>query len=258
MRVITGSAPAAEEGFEVAWLDADGVEQQASLSEAALVPFEAVPPVRRFPSYRGQRNFPGLYWSATMGGHVGFESWLEREHALLLDFDPEVVGYAGQPLWLFWPETTASGRRRWRSHAPDFFARRTDGSALLLDCRPDELVKPRDRAVFELTARAAALVGWDYQVVGAPDEVLLANVRWLAGYRHPRFAVEAARNGRGPALREMFSRSRPLLEGVERVGEPIAVLPVAYHLLWRGHLRCGLDVPMSMEMPVCAAKGAWS
>ncbi|PSL42909.1 hypothetical protein B0I31_1343 [Saccharothrix carnea] len=149
-----------------------------------------------------------------------------------------------------------SGRRRWRSHAPDFFARRAEGSALLLDCRPAGLVKPRDRAVFELTARAAALVGWDYEVVDAPDEVLLANVRWLAGYRHPRFAVEAARQGRGPALRTVFSTPRPLLEGVEWVGEPIAVLPVAYHLLWRGQLRCKLNVPMSMEMPVHA--GRWS
>lgn len=42
----------------------------------------------------------------------------------LLDFDRQVVGYASQPLWLFWPETTAVGARRWRSHAPDFFARR--------------------------------------------------------------------------------------------------------------------------------------
>lgn len=54
--------------------------------------FEAGLPVRGFPSYRGQRHFPGLYWSATTGGHVGFESWLERDHAMLLDFTPEVTG----------------------------------------------------------------------------------------------------------------------------------------------------------------------
>jgi hypothetical protein len=34
-------------------------------------------PVRSFPSYRGQRNYPGWYWSATMGRRVGFESWVE-------------------------------------------------------------------------------------------------------------------------------------------------------------------------------------
>ncbi|PSL42908.1 hypothetical protein B0I31_1342 [Saccharothrix carnea] len=58
----------------MAWSDADGIERRTELDETASAPFEAVSPVRRFPSYRGQRNFPGLYWSATVGGHVGFES----------------------------------------------------------------------------------------------------------------------------------------------------------------------------------------
>lgn len=34
---------------------------------------------------------------ATTGAHVGFESWLERDHLMLLDFDPGVVGIAAQP-----------------------------------------------------------------------------------------------------------------------------------------------------------------
>src|ERR1700722_7532863 len=48
--------------------------------------FEDVPPVRDFPSYRGQRSFPGLYFAACMGRHVGFESWVERDNMMLLDF----------------------------------------------------------------------------------------------------------------------------------------------------------------------------
>src|SRR5712691_3335859 len=31
---------------------------------------------------------------------------------------------------------------------------------------------------------------------------------------------------------QAFARPTPLLEGVQAVGDPIAVLPVAYHLLW--------------------------
>ena len=46
-------------------------------------------PVRRFASYRGQRHLPGLWWSATVGRHVGYESWLERDHVMALDFDPD-------------------------------------------------------------------------------------------------------------------------------------------------------------------------
>ncbi|MFC9223280.1 TnsA-like heteromeric transposase endonuclease subunit [Streptomyces hygroscopicus] len=69
--------------------------------------------------YRGQRHFPGLYWSSTTGGNVGFESWLEWDHAMLLDFTPQVMGLLSQPLWLFWKDER--GKRI--SHAPDYFAR---------------------------------------------------------------------------------------------------------------------------------------
>ncbi|WP_156959787.1 hypothetical protein [Nocardia sp. BMG51109] len=57
------------------------------------------------------------------------------------------------------------------------------------------------------------------------DPVWLADMRWLAGYRH-RVAEVAA------ALLEAFSESRTLIDGARSVGDPIAVLPVLYHLLW--------------------------
>jgi len=29
-------------------------------------------------------------------------------------------------------------------------------------------------------------VEWEYRLVHEPDPVLMTNIRWLAGYRHPR------------------------------------------------------------------------
>jgi len=55
-------------------------------------------PVRRFVSRFRQRHFPGWWWSASMSDHVGFESWLERDHAMLLDFNPDVVAFASDVL----------------------------------------------------------------------------------------------------------------------------------------------------------------
>jgi hypothetical protein len=101
---------------------------------------------------------------------------------MLLDFDPGVTSIASQPFWLRWHDQ--AGARV--SHAPDFFARRADGSAVVVDCRPSERRGPRDMAKFEATRQACARVGWEYQLVGATDEIVTANVRWLAGYRHPR------------------------------------------------------------------------
>ena len=66
------------------------------------------------------------------------------------------------------------------------FARLADGSALVIDVRPDELVGAEDAEVFAATQRACAAVGWGYRRVGVADAVLAANVRWLSGFRHRR------------------------------------------------------------------------
>ena len=93
----TALAAAAEVRPATDWVlryrEVEGCERQVPLSRCWGVRFEAAEPVRAFPSYQGQRNFPGLWWAATMGRHVGFESWLERDQVMLLDFDPEVVAF---------------------------------------------------------------------------------------------------------------------------------------------------------------------
>src|SRR5664280_1077016 len=84
------------------------------LAEGVPVRFEAVAPVRAFPSFKRQRYFPGLWWSATTRRQVGYESWLERDHLMLLDHDPAVVGIASQPFWQVWTGMTWD-HRRWNS-----------------------------------------------------------------------------------------------------------------------------------------------
>lgn len=146
------------------------------------VRFEHVPPVRSFPSRRGQRHFPGLWWAATTGDHVGYESWLERDHVMMLDFDLEAVAFSSQPFQLL---LEGPGSRAVR-HVPDFFARLADGTGVVIDVRPDDRIGPKDAAVFAVTGEVCASAGWAYRRVGVLDPVFAANVRWLAGYRHPR------------------------------------------------------------------------
>src|SRR5260370_16716294 len=104
------------------------------LAELWSASFERAARVRPFLSVRGQASFPGLYYAATMDAHVGFESWLERDVAMMLDFDPEVVAFSSQPFWLFW----AQGGER-RRHVPDYFARLADGPGVGIDVPPDNL-----------------------------------------------------------------------------------------------------------------------
>src|SRR6478736_3394179 len=149
-------------GFELVYVTAPGDGVRVGLADAWALPLESVPPVRRFASYRGQRHLSGCWWSATDGRHVGFESWLERDHVMALDFDPAVGAIASQPFWLLWP--AAEGGGRYRSHAPDYFVRRVDGSAVVVDCRPEHRRKPRD-----LVAFGAQMVVLATHLMSAPD-----------------------------------------------------------------------------------------
>lgn len=145
----------------------------------------------------------------------------------MLDFDPQVVAFSSQPFWLSWTRL-AKGRR----HAPDYFARLADGTGMVIDVRADDRIPERDAEVFGMTADACASVGWCYRRVGTLAPVLAANVRWLAGYRHPRCMDQ----GQAARLREVFACPATLLAGACAAGDPLSVLPVLFHLLWAGAL----------------------
>lgn len=110
----------------------DGSRCREPLATCWPEAFEDAAPVREFPPYRGQRNWPGAWWFSRTGQHVGYESWVERDTLMALDADPDVLAVASQPMWLHW--VTESGKPV--RHAPDFFARRADGTGVLIDVRP--------------------------------------------------------------------------------------------------------------------------
>ena len=104
----------------------------------------------------------------------------------------------------------------------------------------------RGTVAFETTRQACALVGWEYRLLGAPDQIVTANLRWLAGYRHPRYLdVEVA-----DRLRAAFAEPVALMGGAAAAGDPIAALPVLFHLIWRHDLVIDLAVPLRSATPV--------
>jgi hypothetical protein len=221
--VVSGAA--ASHSVSISYVDADGSQRRGLLDELWSVRFERASSVRAFGSFKGKRSFQGSWWFATTGEHVDFESWLERDNVMLLDSDPLVVGLSSQPFWMSW----ADGGKV-RRHCPDYFARLADGSAVVVDVRPDERIRPEDARVFAATAGACAEVGWQYRRVGEVDPVLLANVRWLAGYRHRRCLNET----HASRLRAILTVPVALAEAVDAVGDRLAVLPTLYHLMWSG------------------------
>lgn len=111
---------------------------------------------------------------------MGFESWAERDVVMMLDFDSQVVGLSSQPFWLHWQD---GGLRR--RHAPDFFARLADGSGVVVDVRPDELIDDQAAEAFAATARACDDAGWLFRRSGRLAPALAAN----SGARYSRRSV---------------------------------------------------------------------
>jgi hypothetical protein len=231
--------------FDIEYVAEDGMRRKMPLAEASVVRFTAMLPVRRFNARKGQRHLPGRWWSAADGRHVGYESWLERDQVIRLDWDGAVTGIASQPFRLSW----TAGKGKAPSHVPDYFAERGDGPPVVIDCRPADRRPPPDLAKFEATRQACVLVGWEYRLVGALDPVATANLRWLSGYRHPRHRITAV----AESLRAAFAEPVPLMDGAEAAGDPIAVLPVLYHLLWVQELAADLSVPLHPATSVTLA-----
>ena len=222
----------------VQFVGVGGAECYMPLVECGSVPFEAMAPVAPFPSYRRQRNWPGSWWSATLGRHVAYRSWLARDHAMELDYDADVVGYGSRPFWLYFRDEVKD-----RRHGPDFFARRADGSAVVVDCRSTAPFGTPDAGCVAM-ARACELLEWEYRLVGELDEPRASTLRWLAGYRHRRFADDR----RAAMVRSWCDASGgavPLGALLDRADGDVVMPTVVFHLLWHSELRLDLSVPLS-------------
>jgi hypothetical protein len=173
----------------------------------------------------------------TTGWHVVYESRLELARLLLADFDPDVVAIAAQPFLL-----TDKGRRP----VPDFLLQRADGSVVIVN------VKPPERLTDPLVAEALVWAGerftergWEHEVWSGAHAQLLANVRWLAGYRRQALIERPA------GLRTMWPTGTVLTIGAaEAALGDMAVVeprPVVLGLLWSGLLRADLQRPLTAE-----------
>ncbi|MFE6162140.1 TnsA-like heteromeric transposase endonuclease subunit [Streptomyces sp. NPDC056486] len=230
------------------FVDPSGGAHEASWPQAAReYPLEQCVPVRRFAVRRGRRIAPGWYWSATIGRFVHYGFGAMRTQVMMLDHDPFVVALSCRPVELAW-----HGRRGQEvRHAPHLMARLDDGSGLLVDCCGSSGAGRRLARRARHVAAAADAVGWHYRLAGPPPPVVEANVRWLAGYRHPRYGA-----GWHQRVAEVFAQPRPLAEGVALLGDPIAAWPPVYHALWHGELEGALDYPLRERSVAVSAAGA--
>ena len=198
-------------------------------------------PWRTFRWHRGQRHYSGWWWSSTAGGHVIYESRLELARLILADFDPAVRVILAQPFQL---EAVIGGRVR--RHVPDFLLLDDTDTAQIVNVKPAERVKrPK---VAEALAWAHGLLdqrGWRTEIWSGADGTVMANVRFLAGFRRveclDQQAIAAvAAEATGATIGELETRLS--------VRWPwLVVRPAILHLLWVAALRTDLSAPLSRD-----------
>lgn len=243
---VTASAPRMAPRLELRYRRADGVPAEVTPDAAALVAFEKGRPVRNFPAYPGQKNTPGLYWSATDSRLLGYESYLEATWMTLLDFDPQVTAMAAQPF-----EIRAQTLGTVFKHVPDLFARRSDGRGQVVDVKnPQQLEDPAVLRQAEITRDVCEEIGFIYDLVGAPDPMLWRNVRWLAGYRRPMTLPE------GLIERILTLATAPVHFGslTDAFDVPELARTAALRACWFGQLTFDLFAPLRDTTLVRAAE----
>ena len=103
---------------------------------------------------------------------------------------------------------------------------------MVIDVRADDRIEAADAEAFAVTAAACARLGWEFRRVGEIDPV---PGRTSAGW--PGTGIRGAPAGPGlAAAAEAFAAPAPLLAGAAEAGDPLAMLPALFHLMWRQEL----------------------
>lgn len=215
---------------------AEGLRHELDACDVRDIAFEWCDPVREFPGWPGKRNYDGHFWMSRSGRSVPFESLVERCCLIELDRMADVVEVASQPMWIRWGG--ASSMR----HAPDYFVRLADGSAVVVDVRPARRIDEGARTRFDRTARFCAALGWSFVVFDGISSTREANLRFLMRYRDERWDSTDAR--------VPVHQPRTVASVSQYLGRDVAGLARCYQLLWRGVLVADLELPITMTTPV--------
>jgi hypothetical protein len=227
------------------YLDGGGRRVTTTLAEVGGAAVVRGRPVRVFPTYKGQRNYPGWLWTATTGCLVGYESLLERDRVWLADFDPSVRWIASQPFWV-------SGRdgETLRRHVPDFLLD-TAAGLVVVDVKPAEMLAEAEVAeALDWCRRLCAGKGWSYEVWSGDDPVRLRNIRFLGAARRSRTVDEEALVKVAGAAEPGMTLAQ--LEAAVALDAPIARAAVLA-LLWSGRCSIDLSSPLSPASMLQAA-----
>lgn len=198
-------------------------------------------PLRSGAKYPQRTHHEGHYVVGKTGQQVWFESMAEYVALMQIEQSFSLGSISSQPCcFLFRGEI---------AHYPDYAVKTARGATVIVDVRSAHLMRPRDVAKFQGTARVCEQLGWGYSVVEPLQGYEQHNLVWLAGYRHWFTAPDSELQAK--IVRAASSHIR--LIDLARLLDPDLewhYLPAVYHLMFTKVLEYDQTSPLSDDTPV--------
>lgn len=218
-------------------------------------------PVRKIP--KNYLSVTGAFSSRKNGKSLGYESLLERDLMILLEFDDAVERFEEQPVKIHF---SAGGKAK-KSYVPDILIHYLPSPtgeaqrAVLGEVKHTDYLKKykADYAPkFEAAARYAGERDWEWQIFTEKDirSPYLDNLKFLREYHSAEPAVslqqeviDHLRHARSPVTIE--SVLQQLCPTDDR---KLLVVPVVWHLIATGRIVANLKKPLDMTSKLSLPK----
>jgi hypothetical protein len=210
---------------------------------------------------KNYRHLTGLVYNSRTSTMTAFESSLERDFLLLLDFDPDVEYFEEQPVTILYQDDQGRHHR----YTPDVFVRfRSDRTASSGPTAVLYEVKYRDdlrqhwreyKVKFKAACRYAKGQGWRFRLMTEREirTAYLENVKFLRPYRY--------RNADAEHLTSLLERLRTLRATTpaalivalsDDVWHQAQLLSAVWHLVALRQVGTDLSQPLMMHSPLWA------
>ncbi len=192
------------------------------------------------------------------GKSVAFESALERDFLVLLDFDVQVARVIGQPMQHSFLDADGRSRR----YTPDFRVDHVDGTSSVHE------VKYRDdlwanwknlRPGIKAARKHARQQGWSFSVVTEVEirgSALLANSKFLRPYRD--FAEQSALEEQLQRTLAVLGESTPetlLVASFQSIDNRMRAVASIWRLMARDRVHADLGRRLTMNTPLWLNRG---
>lgn len=183
---------------------------------------------------RSGRKIRGVFPSRKVGKLVEWESMLERDTILLLEFSPGVKNYRQQPQRVDYADGDTL-----RRYYPDFEVITTCDEIIHLEVKPSsQLAKPDVRHKLRMVAEHYVRQGMEYRIL-SEDIIRRSPVSQNVTLLRQHFRYDLSLRAIGEALQQQLAQApRPFDQVAAQIGRHVLLKLIA-----QGQVACNLTLP---------------